>query len=79
MPDTMKDTCKGCRALEYSSPTYNCKLEYEIDTIRDLAGTLEIFPLEPCPKPLTYDAYFQITQAKENEARAKKFNHDLNA
>jgi len=77
MPNTMKNTCKGCRALEWSTPNYKCKLGYEIDTIYDLTGIIEIFPLEPCPKPLTFDAYFQITQAKENLARVQKFNIDL--
>ena len=73
----MKNTCWGCKALEWNPPLYQCKLTYEIETIHCLAGTTEIIPLEPCPKPLTFDAYFQITQANENLARVKKFNNDL--
>ena len=77
MPDKIKQTCAGCRALEWASPVYKCKLNYEIDTIRDFTGKLEVFPMEPCPKPKTFDDYFQITQSRENKARVAKFNNDL--
>jgi len=66
---TMKSNCKGCRALKWNHSGHTCKLDYEIDTIHYLDGSLEIFPLEPCYKPLTFDAYFKIIQSRENAAR----------
>lgn len=77
MPDKIKQTCAGCRALDLIEVKSRCKLSYKIKTTRLLDGSFETIPLEPCPKPLTFDAYFQITQARENVARVKKFNIDL--
>jgi hypothetical protein len=73
MSGRIKDTCRGCRASEWKPGKYTCKLNYDIDTIHNIDGTIEIFPLEPCPKPLTFDAYYQIVQALENKETALNF------
>lgn len=42
-------TCTGCRALEYigyGGRKYECELDYLMNDEK---------PLEPCPKPKTYD------------------------
>jgi len=66
MPYTMKNTCKGCKALDWGYESYSCKLNFKMQTIRQLDGTLSNTPMEPCPKPLTFNDYYQIIQAKEN-------------
>jgi len=77
MSDTMKHNCTNCRALYLMARDHLCKLNYKVNTRKLLFDFLEVYPLEPCPKPLTFYAYFQITQARYNLARVKKFNIDL--
>lgn len=71
MPNTMKQTCQSCRALQWNYPDYLCKLEYKMETVRQLDGSFKNIPLEPCPKPLTFDAYFTIVQDRERADRKK--------
>jgi len=77
MPDTLKNSCKYCTALEYHNGKYRCKLDYKIESIIYLDNSFKAIPQEKCPKPITFDAYFQIIQARENIARVKKSNIDL--
>ena len=71
MPNTMKQTCQGCRSLQWNYPDYLCKLEYKMQTVQQLDGTFKNIPLEPCPKPMTFDVYFTIVQDREIAAREK--------
>ncbi len=53
-----KRTCGSCRALEVGEYGRGyCDLRYKIGyETKTLYGTW-YYPLEPCPKPLTYDGY----------------------
>lgn len=56
---TLKRTCDGCRALDYSFNNYDCSLGYNNKGGYDrLLGLRIIKPQEPCPKPKTYLDYF---------------------
>lgn len=46
----MKQTCKGCRALQKTGVTYwECELGFKTNNCGK--------PLEECPKPKTYESY----------------------
>lgn len=47
-----KKSCSGCRALGHG-----CELGYQIRHHATQPWKAPV-PLEPCPKPLTYDDYF---------------------
>lgn len=65
----MYSTCNNCRALSTDNHVTHCKLGFEIDKIVNLDVTVEFFPLELCPKPLTFDKYFTYLQTIENKAK----------
>ena len=77
MSHTMKHNCANCRALDLMARDHSCKLNYKTNTRKLLFDHLETYPLEPCPKPLTFDDFFQITQARETLTRVNKINIDL--
>lgn len=59
--------CDGCRALE---DVYDfCTLGFRMG-IKEL-GTLKIghIPLEPCPKPRTWDEYVELRRASTRDIR----------
>jgi len=58
----MKKSCKNCTALHYHNRDYHCKLQHKLKSYKLLDNTMGAYPLEECPKPLTYDAYFTILQ-----------------
>ena len=68
----MKKTCNSCRAIGGYYPKMYCRLGFETDSIVSNGVTVEFFPLVPCPKPLTFDAYFTITQDRETAERDKQ-------
>lgn len=60
----LKKSCKGCRALEGFEFDYRCTLGYRltVDTIGEFYGRsiYQAKPLEDCPKPKTYNKYFEL-------------------
>ena len=62
----MKTNCNGCRALEYTSYNYSCRLGYKIITRPVFKDIPEGIPQEECPKPLTYDRFIAIIQDRQN-------------
>jgi len=65
----MHSTCNNCRAFYGDSSWAYCKLGFEIDHIVCLDVTVEFYPLEPCPKPLTFDKYFTYLKIIEENAQ----------
>jgi len=61
----MKRTCFGCRALDFNGEQKRCDLGYK-QIWKPLYNTLrrEPIPAEECPKPRTYDKYFELLNAK---------------
>ncbi|MDT8284909.1 MAG: hypothetical protein RQ767_05235 [Thermovirgaceae bacterium] len=59
MKITQKRTCVGCRAYErdYDQSRMRCGLGYGTEIRRHKAQKHLLFlpPIEPCPKPLTFD------------------------
>jgi len=47
--------CKACRHDIFSN--HNCELHFKTSTKQILEGYPVPIPLEPCPKPLTYNQY----------------------
>lgn len=63
----MKKSCKGCRALD----GWSCGLMYK--TKRNNTGFYgDIYPLEDCPKPKTYKAYFQLMKEMRGKMKEAK-------
>ncbi len=63
----LKLKCGSCRALDTSNYTARCMLGYKVETTRKVALTLTIYdgkPQEPCPKPLTNDAFTELILLK---------------
>lgn len=56
----MKKSCEGCKALNSNNNLYlwQCDLNYRIDGHKGI-------PLEGCPKPLTYQKWFDLKELKE--------------
>jgi hypothetical protein len=46
-------TCQGCRALEHQQYTSKCNL-------KGFKCSMYGIPEQPCPKPKTIDAYFNV-------------------
>jgi len=54
---SQKRTCERCRAIDYHRISPICLLGYRVKA-KEVKGTvLNSFPLEPCPKPITYSDY----------------------
>lgn len=54
----MKKTCNGCRALGGTGEG-KCELGYITGIKREVFQTTEWGPLEECPKPITYEKYYE--------------------
>lgn len=62
---SQKRTCNGCRAIADIYPnSWSCSLGYEVKSIPlpDFPKITKPVPCEPCPKPLTYDAWIKAYQ-----------------
>jgi hypothetical protein len=53
-------TCDGCRAYEGYKGNLSCSLHY--------SNTLTGEPLEPCPKPKTYDQLINCNPLRKSKA-----------
>lgn len=63
---TIKKSCKNCRALGGT----RCELGFKNQTNINYSWKDPI-PLEPCPKPLTYEAYFAEREKRQKELAAE--------
>lgn len=65
----MKKSCEGCKALDMNSwgglYLYHCGLDYRLDQNKGI-------PLEQCPKPKTYQRYFDMKELKEKHSLANE-------
>ena len=61
----MKKNCNSCRAIGGIYPNMYCRLGFKIGRVISLGIVSSFVPLEECPKPLTFDAYFTIVQDRE--------------
>lgn len=63
----MKRTCNGCRALAISVRIgFECELGFPINDTWNGYRHI-IAPLQQCPKPKTYEEYFQCREKREKE------------
>ena len=61
----MKKTCTGCRALDDNRFSSSCNLGFKNKSIKKkciMGEYYECIPLEECPKPKTYDKYFELKE-----------------
>lgn len=64
----MKKSCYGCKALVHTSGSLDgwCMLNFKINTIE--GGYSHYFkPAEQCPKPTTYQKYFDCNEEIKKE------------
>lgn len=62
MKFTQKKSCEGCRALSLDRCDLNFKNRH--DPIQPWKAPV---PLEPCPKPQTYEQYFTERKRQQEE------------
>lgn len=66
---TQKRTCNKCKGLYEGSSRFSCKFGYKIQEKRkEVIGHVFItlpIPAEPCPKPLTWDEWWNCKYKEE--------------
>jgi hypothetical protein len=63
MPDTLKNSCKYCTALEYHNGKYRCKLDYKIESIIYLDNSFKAIPLDLNNDPPPLPTWRRFNQA----------------
>lgn len=59
-----KSSCFDCKAY-YDFPHRFCSLGYPTETKESVGGSINLYPVEPCPKPKTNDEWYEMNRNRE--------------
>lgn len=64
---TQKRTCERCKALDTTARSYenSCQLGFNNRGPSGAFGLQQTIPQEPCPKPMTINAFYQELKIKQ--------------